>query len=193
MAKGNKPNKPKGGEVPTDATSKASAAEAARRRSKQSSKQSLPWLLSFLVLLVAIGATVLLTRSSAGAAPKAPDRTSAATVEGTGKASFEDKHFTPQSRDAQCESWADDKECENNPAFMLERCPSTCKGRAAQKRKKAKAKVDTPKDSNPNCGTWAAAGECDNNPTFMKTECAIACAGGGEAVEDLHQVCEPWV
>ena len=108
-SKGQGPAKPSG------------AADAARRRAVAASKTkySFPWQLSLLVLLVAVGVTVLLTRSPPQAVktvpkpPKVEDPESAG-AEGTGKASFQDKHFAPQNRKAQCESWAADKECENN-------------------------------------------------------------------------------
>ena len=190
---GSKQKKPKGvGGGATSPVAATMAADLARRRSKSAKRTNFPWQTSVLVLLVAIGATVLLTRSppAPSASPRVPS-----------KAASYDEHFTPQDRIAQCESWANDKECENNPDFMLERCPSTCKTRQAVKSRrsppkaeKTKPKKDGPKDNDANCAVWAASGECENNPAFMLKECAASCAGeSDDEGVDLHQDCEPWV
>jgi hypothetical protein len=90
-------------------------------------------------------------------------------------------------------------ECENNAAFMQERCPGACPKKAARKAAPSTPKPAAPLDANPNCITWASGGECVSNPQYMLGECPHACAAaargeevGGDA-EDIHQDCAAWV
>jgi len=176
------------------ADNSAAVADAAKRRKKGKSQSGpMPGGLvgGMAVLLVAIVATVLFTRSPP---PKAPVDPKAPV--------WNDPAFKPQGRAAQCESWATDGECENNAEFMAERCPQTCAKRPQpppRKDKKpkeaSKKKKSGPQDKDPNCGTWATSGECERNPEYMLAECPAACSGESSEAEevDIHQDCNAWV
>ena len=176
--------------------SKAAASSASKKRSakKGGATGVAQHALSALALALAVGVTWYLSR-----APPAPP-----PVQQSGQAR-EDSPI--------CETWANDGECENNPALMAQQCPVTCGARLRekkrdQKKKRAKREGEAaaaatepaysgPPDRSEHCGVWAAAGECEANPAYMQAECAQSCSGGGGASKskskDLHQDCEPWV
>ena len=68
-----------------------------------------------------------------------------------------------------CSEWADQGECERNPAFMTTNCAAWCADISHQSRA---------------CSEWANQGECERNPAFMATHCAAWCATEG---------CAAWV
>ena len=63
-----------------------------------------------------------------------------------------------------CSEWADQGECERNPAFMTTNCAAWCADISHQSRA---------------CSEWANQGECERNPAFMATHCAAWCATEG--------------
>lgn len=103
-----------------------------------------------------------------------------------------------------CVGWAEDKQCEANPAFMLESCKKSC--HACKKKDDALASSSdadslaksllsnalsssTPtsasstslednadcKDDDPGCADWAADNQCKANPDFMLVSCKKSC------------------
>ena len=191
-----KPKKPNGSapmETAIGPVVKGAVKNAASHRSAMKGTNSFPWLSSTGAAAFALVATYLFT-SSHRVPFVAPQQQHGRST----KAPASVDEFQPQGRDAQCASWVRDGECENNAAFMHERCPSSCK-----KKKKKKApppppppKVPGPLDQDPNCATWAASGECEANPAFMLQSCAASCSGAGSEVQeakDIHQDCAAWV
>ena len=88
---------------------KSSATEIARRRATQrkGGGGAVPWVASGAVLIVAVGFTLLFTRSPE-LLPKGPQAAQADSDYS------DDPHFKPQDRMEQCTSWVKDGECENN-------------------------------------------------------------------------------
>ena len=177
-----------------------SKSAAAKKRTKRagSGSQLAQNLLSALALVAAVGTTYYLTLRPTPSRPLKPPR-------------VDPKRAAPVTRDGvadpswvrdECQSWAEDGECENNPALMKQRCPGKCKAKAKPAKAKAKAKTkkpvedEGPPDKSPHCSAWAAAGECANNAGFMLGECAASCRGDGKGKStsvDMNQDCTPWV
>ncbi|XP_069105314.1 putative tyrosinase-like protein tyr-3 isoform X2 [Argopecten irradians] len=72
----------------------------------------------------------------------------------------------PNSRcfdnDANCERWADNGECRNNPSYMLDECKSSCD-------------ICGCYNYNIRCREWQQQGECVANPGYMLKTCRHAC------------------
>jgi len=60
-----------------------------------------------------------------------------------------------------CDKWAKEGECINNPNFMWTSCSSACRDFA----------VDTEEQ----CDEWAREGECSANPGYIQTHCPSKC------------------
>ena len=163
--------------------SKSAVASASKKRTKKAGSPLAQHVLSALALVTAVGVTYYLTSKPP---PVNPVQAAPVGQDGTDQSWVRDE----------CQSWADDGECDNNPALMKERCPGKCKGK---KTKPAKAKKGGeavgPPDKSEHCGVWAAAGECEKNAAFMLGECAASCRGGASksTSRDLNQDCTPWV
>ena len=171
---------------------------AAKKRTKKvgSGSPLAQNLLSALALVAAVGATYYLTSRPTPSQPLKPPRVDPKRPVPVTQDGVEDQSWV---RD-ECQSWAEDGECENNPALMKQRCPGKCKAKAKAKPAKAKTKKSAedegPPDKSPHCSAWAAAGECANNAAFMLGECAASCRGGGKGKStsvDMNQDCTPWV
>lgn len=76
---------------------KSAAAAAVKHRMSKSKGSTFPWMASVLVLLAAVGVTVMFTGSPLSTVP-----------------GVQDEAFKPQDRAEQCASWARDGECENS-------------------------------------------------------------------------------
>jgi len=66
-----------------------------------------------------------------------------------------------------CPIWADEGECQANPAFMRAECRLSCN-------------LCTPGeiacvDKSDNCLDWSLRGECEENPSFMLESCRKSC------------------
>jgi hypothetical protein len=143
-------------------------------------------LVSLAVLLVAIGATWVMTGSRNREPLKPPPKSPRAD----------------RDLKSECAGWARDGECEKNAEQMEHNCPVTCAKRRKELKKSSKASPaeapapSGPVDKSPHCGVWASSGECENNPTYMLAECPAACSGspsGAEEEADLNEDCEAWV
>lgn len=155
-----------------DAMAAAAKHVSKKKKGASSLTQS---LVSVGVLILAIGATVLLSSApesgasadvpppvSGSSKPAAENRASAKKPPVRGGKDFvpakdrvQDQAFRPTNEHEQCESWARDGECENNAALMSRKCPSTCAKHGGGESKKKKAKK-TSKDKHDNCAVWAA-------------------------------------
>ena len=175
--------------------SKSAAASASKNRSKKvgSSSPLTQHLLSALALVVAM-AYCLTSRPTPPVAsrllkpPRVDPVQAPVAQDGTDQSWVRDE----------CQSWAEDGECENNPALMKERCPGKCKGKPAKAAKataKNPAEDEGPPDKSVHCGVWAAQGECEKNAAFMLGECAASCRGvvSKSTSVDMNQDCTPWV
>ena len=64
-----------------------------------------------------------------------------------------------------CNFWASEGECENNPNYMLAHCKLSCRV----------CELSETEDSNEKCPLWAAEGECSLNPDYMLHYCRNSC------------------
>jgi ShK domain-like len=108
-------------------------------------------------------------------------------------------------RDADCRAWSERGECQNNAAYMLANCASSCDAcvnghagipqvapaagnlrRVLQRLEQTKAYLQRKvlvnaryllscTNSDPLCTHWATLGECERNPTHMQSKCPAAC------------------
>jgi len=74
----------------------------------------------------------------------------------------------------QCNAWAGVGECEKNPAYMHDKCKSSCNV-CPQSGPASQGSTSQPssgcRDDNGQCGAWAADGECTKNPQYMSLNC----------------------
>ena len=68
-----------------------------------------------------------------------------------------------RDKDADCEGWAANGECDNSSRYMIPNCPKAC------------GFCDNCGDKHERCQEWADRGECDKNPWYMLPHCNKAC------------------
>ena len=76
-----------------------------------------------------------------------------------------------------CEFWASQGECFDNPSYMRTHCALSCESCAPDGAGAGDAPAWTGGcfDRDALCGDWAAARECDVNPGWMLEHCAASC------------------
>mmetsp|Transcript_27634 Transcript_27634/g.35794 ORF Transcript_27634/g.35794 Transcript_27634/m.35794 type:complete len:187 (-) Transcript_27634:284-844(-) len=70
----------------------------------------------------------------------------------------------------ECDFWANNNECQNNPGYMLVECTKACN--VCPDLKKAPSPCN---DDDKRCPEWALIGECYKNPSYMLMNCPQAC------------------
>ena len=94
-----------------------------------------------------------------------------------------------------CEFWASQGECFDNPSYMRTHCALSCESCAPDGAGAGDAPAWTGGcfDRDALCGDWAAARECDVNPGWMLEHCAASCGAcerpGGAARARAREGC----
>lgn len=91
---------------------------------------------------------------------------------GGGNSESEQDHKQCVDSQEECQAWAREGECENNPAFMWEACPKSCE-RCSDRGTQLEQSLC--EDGQPECSNWAQHGECDRNSDFMLQNCKLSC------------------
>ncbi len=71
--------------------------------------------------------------------------------------------------DSNCETWAENGECDANPQYMMAHCPVACSSSRSSSRSAMQSQVRK------ECVGYARQGECSRNPAFMLTTCRAEC------------------
>jgi len=82
-----------------------------------------------------------------------------------------------------CATWASQKECRNNPSWMLVNCPVACE------------QCDvTCEDNSVHCADWASTKQCEKNPEYMDIYCAKSCRKCSASSDclDENKSCSSW-
>ncbi|KAL8582533.1 hypothetical protein ACOMHN_066797 [Nucella lapillus] len=85
------------------------------------------------------------------------------------------------AKDAECELWAEQGECERNPGWMGQNCKDACK---------QCHRVCVDHHTQQQCQSWAQLGECQNNPVWMMVNCALSCQA---CDRDLNNLTGSWI
>lgn len=103
-----------------------------------------------------------------------------------------------QDQHESCERWMERNECTNNPLWMSENCPRSCKTcpviNKPQTEPPGTSEDEDCQDSDENCAAWADRGECEANPAWMRPNCARSCRTCGENPHcfDNNELCPEW-